>query len=65
MDEEAPRRSRLFKREYNPLGVDWRIIARALVTACPTDVMAVFVLVEASSKVVPATTFLPLFLYED
>ena len=41
--------------------MDWRIIARALLTACPTVVMLVFVLVDVSPTVASATTFLPLF----
>ena len=62
MDDEVQRCSRLYKHEYKPLAVDWCVIAQALVTACPTDVMAVFVLVKAVSKEVPTTTFLPLFV---
>ena len=41
--------------------MDWRIIARALLTAGHTVVMLVFVLVDVSPTVASATTFLPLF----
>lgn len=41
--------------------VDWHIVARALLTACPTVVMLVLVLVDVSPTVASVTTFLPLF----